>query len=301
VIPFRDRLRRAAVVVGDGAIGTQLMARGLRSGQPPEIFNLDRPEVLREIAEAYLVAGAEILTTNTFGAAPLNLRRHALDDRTEEINRNAVQAVREAAGDRAYVSASMGPCGAILKPYGDVEEEEVYASFLRQARALAEAGSNLFCVETMSDLREAVLAVRAAKTAAPELPVVATMTFESTPRGFYTIMGTGVEAACSGLEEAGADLVGTNCGFGIETMVELAGVFALHAAVPVVVQSNAGIPENRGGEVVYPESPAFMADHVPALIALGVAVVGGCCGTTPEHIRAIRRVVDATQGPSSPG
>jgi 5-methyltetrahydrofolate--homocysteine methyltransferase len=144
----------------------------------------------------------------------------------------------------------------------------------------------------MIDLREAVLAVRAARAVAHEMPVMATMTFDATPRGFFTIMGTTVEQAASGLEEAGADLVGTNCGNGIETMIEIAREFAQHARVPLAVQSNAGLPENRGGKVVYPESPEFMAERATALMEIPVAVIGGCCGTTPVHIRAIRAQVD---------
>ncbi len=297
-----ERLRSGQVLVGDGAWGTQLMERGLRPGEPPETFNLARPEVLEEIARAYLAAGADLVTTNTFGGSPTRLAQRGLDGRTEEINRAAVAAVRHAVGGRAYVSASVGPCGHLLKPYGDADPGEIAAGFERQIRALAEAGADLLCVETMTDLAEAVLAVRAARAAAPGLPVMATMTFEKTRRGFFTIMGNPLAAVARGLTEAGADILGSNCGNGSETMVELARTLRPLTDRPIAIQPNAGLPEPRGGATVYPETPEFMAAQARALIALGVAIVGGCCGTTPGHIRALRAVADGgAQRPSDTG
>jgi len=160
---------------------------------------------------------------------------------------------------------------------------------------LAEAGADLLCIETMIDLREACLALQAAHNVAPELPVLATMTFDPTPRGFFTVMGVSVEQAARGLQAAGADLIGSNCGIGSATMVEVAREFARHTRLPLIMQPNAGLPENRAGTVVYPETPAFMADRTAELIELGVAVVGGCCGTTPRHIREMRKRVDAVR------
>lgn len=296
VISFIEHLMSGRGLVGDGAIGTQLMERGLRPGQTPEIFNLEKPDVLAEIATLYVEAGAEIVTTNTFGASPLNLRRRGLEEETEEINRSGVLALRESVGGKAFVSGSVGPTGAILRPYGDTEEEAVHAAFLRQAEALTGSGVDLLCVETMVDVREASLAVRAARAVSPTTPLLATMTFESTPRGFVTIMGNTVEEVCRRLEGEGADLLGANCGFGIEPMCEVAGEFVRNTRLPVVVQSNAGLPETRDGRVFYPESPEFMAGRVAGLLGLGVAVIGGCCGTTPEHIRAIRNAIDAAGG-----
>jgi len=282
------RLRRRETVVADGAWGSLLMARGLQPGACPELFHLEQPEVVGEIAALYLDAGAGLVTTNTFGGSPLKLAPYGLEDRTEEINRRAVEIVREVVDNRALVSASVGPSGTILKPYGDTEEQAVYESFRRQIQALAEAGADLFCVETMTDLREASLAVRAAKDVAPSLPVMATMTFDRIPRGFFTIMGVSVEQAATGLAEAGADVVGSNCGHGSDDMVEIARELTRCSALPILIQPNAGLPETRDGTLVYPESPGFMAERAGALADLGVAVIGGCCGTTPEHIRAIR-------------
>jgi 5-methyltetrahydrofolate--homocysteine methyltransferase len=288
---FRERLGRGRVIVGDGAWGTLLMERGLEPGQSPETFNLTRPEVLAEIGRAYLAAGAELLTTNTFGASPLKLRSHGLEAEAGEVNRRAVAALREIAGGKAYVSASMGPTGAILEPYGDTTEDAIHAAYQQQVEALAEAGADLLCVETMIDLREAALAIRASRNVAPELPVIATMTFDATPRGFFTVMGTSLEQAARGLEEAGADAIGSNCGNGSETMVRIAVELRRHSRLPLVIQPNAGLPENRAGEVVYPESPEFMAEQARCLAEAGVTVIGGCCGTTPEHIRAIKAIL----------
>ena len=269
---------------------------GSAPGDCFEAVNFSRPEILAEIAAAYIEAGAELITTNTFGASPLNLAAHDLADRTEEINRAAVEALRGVTAGRALISGSVGPTGKILAPYGDTEPAVMARAFGRQIGALIDAGADLICIETMMDLEEARLAVAAARTRSSTIPVIATMTFNATPRGFFTTMGNTVEQACSVLVETGADLVGSNCGNGIDAMVELAREFAVHASVPIVIQSNAGLPENHAGKLTYPESPEYMAERVGPLLELGVVVIGGCCGTGPDHIRAIRAAIDRHRG-----
>lgn len=292
------RLARGEAIVGDGAWGTLLMERGLPAGRPPEWFALERPEVLAHIARLYLNAGAELITTDTFGGSALRLRLHGLEPDAERINRHAVEAVRHpvmerrASGGQAYVSASVGPTGRLLEPWGDARPDDVAAAFRAQVSVLAEAGADLVCVETMTDLGEATLAVQAAKAVAPRLPVIATMTFDATPRGFFTVMGVSVARAVAGLEAAGADVVGSNCGTGIDAMLELARELLRHARRPVAIQANAGLPVTRGGVLVYPDTPEHMAARAAELLDLGVRVVGGCCGTTPEHVAALRRMVD---------
>lgn len=288
-----ERLAAGETLCGDGAWGTQLMARGLAPGACPESMNLSQPEVLAEVATLYLDAGADLVTTNTFGGSPLNLASHGLDDRTEEINRAAVEVLRSVTEGRAYISASVGPTGRILEPYGDTAPEVVAEAFSRQIGALIGAGADIVCIETMIDLREAELAVRAARSLSTDIPVIATLTLNATPRGFFTTMGSTVEQGCTTLVEAGADIVGSNCGNGIDAMIEIAREFKKHASVPVIIQSNAGLPENRQGELVYPESPEYMAEKVGQLMDLGVGIIGGCCGTGPEHICAIRAAVDS--------
>ncbi len=196
-------------------------------------------------------------------------------------------------GDQAYVSGSCGPSGKLLKPYGDAEPDQIYQGFERQMKALIEAGVDIVCVETMTDLAEAILAVKAAKAVSPKTPLVATMTFDETPKGFYTIMGVSIEDAAEGLQKAGADIIGSNCGNGIENMIRIAKEFKKVSTLPIIIQSNAGKPEAKGTELIYPETPEFFAEKIPKLIETGVSIIGGCCGTTPEFIQAIRNVVDS--------
>ena len=285
---FLERVGSGPVLVADGAMGSFLMDHGLQPGNAPESFNLSRQDVLREVAGLYLEAGAEVVQTNTFGGSALKLAAYGLDDRTEEINRLAVEAVREVVDGKAYVSGSCGPCGRTLLPYGDAEPDDVRESFRRQMMALVDAGVDVLCIETMTDLSEAKLAIEAARGVSADIPVMATMTFDAIPRGFYTIMGVDVPSAAAGLLEAGADLVGSNCGNGIENMVAIAREFRACTDAPMLIQSNAGLPKLVDGEVVYGETPEFMASRSVELKKLGVQVIGGCCGTTPEHIRALR-------------
>ncbi|HUU06069.1 MAG TPA: homocysteine S-methyltransferase family protein [Patescibacteria group bacterium] len=287
-----SRISRGQVLQADGAIGSLLMTRGLPRGAPPEGVNLAHPEILEEIARLYLEAGAEIIQTNTFGASPLKLANYGLAEQALAINENAVLAVRRAVGEQAYLSASCGPSGRILQPYGDTDAETILASFLTQMRALIGAGADIICVETMSDINEAQLAIQAARSVSPSIPVMATMTFEATARGFFTIMGVTIEKACRELEKAGADLIGSNCGNGSLQMVAIAKEFRKFTGLPLLIQANAGVPELRSGQVYYPETPEYMAEMCRELIRAGVAVIGGCCGTTPEHTRAMRKVVD---------
>jgi 5-methyltetrahydrofolate--homocysteine methyltransferase len=295
VRPLLDRLAAGDVLVGDGAMGTMLFQRGLAPGEPPESVTLARPEVLEAIARLYVDAGADLVETNTFGGSPLKLALHGLDARVDTVNRDAVLAARRGVGGRAYVVGSCGPSGRLLEPYGDTTPEAMAESFRRQLAVLIGAGVDAVCVETMTDLAEARIAVRAAKDTAPEVPVLATMTFDATPRGYFTIMGVSVERAAAGLAEAGADAVGSNCGHGIEHMVAIAREFRRHTPLPLVIQANAGLPRTVGTATVYDETPEFMAAKARALPDLGVSVIGGCCGTTPAHIAALRAMVDAAR------
>jgi 5-methyltetrahydrofolate--homocysteine methyltransferase len=295
VRPLLERLAAGERLVGDGAMGTLLFARGLEPGQPPESITLSRPTALEEIARLYLEAGAEILETNTFGGSPLKLALHGLEPQTETLNRAAVEAVRRVVGNRAYVAGSCGPSGRLLEPYGDTTRDAMSASFRRQMAALIAAGVDCICIETMTDLAEAQLAIRAAKDVSAATPVLATMTFDPTPRGYFTIMGVSVAAAAAGLKAAGADVIGSNCGNGVEHMVAIAREFRRHTALPLLIQPNAGLPRMVGAAAVYDETPAFMADKARELIDAGAAIIGGCCGTTPAHVAALRALVDGAR------
>ncbi len=286
------RIKSGEILVGDGAMGTMLFKKGLKMDQCPEKINLDNPRILEEVAQSYLEAGADIIETNSFGGSPLKLALYSLDNKTEEINRKAIQSVRKVIGEKAYLSFSCGPTGRILKPYGNTDPQEILDSFKRQISIIVSEAIDMICIETMTDILEAKLAIEAARFISADIPIIATMTFDPTPNGFFTIMGVSVEQACKELVEAGADIIGSNCGNGIENMIKIASEFKKYATVPLIIQSNAGLPKIKDGEAVYSESPEFMADQCQKLLDIGVNIIGGCCGTTPEHIAAIRQVVD---------
>ncbi|MEN8152770.1 MAG: homocysteine S-methyltransferase family protein [Acidobacteriota bacterium] len=291
--PFFKRLKRDPIIVSDGAIGSVLIGSNLPKTRCPEEHNISNLEILEDIALQYLQAGAEIIQTNTFGGSPLKLSDYSLDNKTEEINTNAVKAVKNAIKGKAYISGSCGPSGKILKPYGSLDPEDLYESYYRQINILVNSGVDIICVETMTDLSEAQSAIKAAKDISPSIPVMATMTFDKTPRGFFTIMGTDIKTASKGLEEAGADVIGSNCGNGIDNMVLIAEEFSKITDLPVIIQSNAGLPVIKDGKIIYQEGPDFMAERIKRLKDLNISIIGGCCGTTPSHIKAFREAVDS--------
>jgi 5-methyltetrahydrofolate--homocysteine methyltransferase len=289
---LRARLDGGEVILADGAIGTLLLGQGLEPGACPESVNLRKPRTLEKIAARYVEAGAEMVQTNTFGGSPLKLAPYGLEERLVKINHAAVHAARRAVGHKAYVALSCGPCGQLLRPYGEADPGEVADGFRRQLGAAADAGVDMICIETMTDLAEALLALRAAREVAGELPISVAVTFDDTPRGFFTIMGNPLEQVASELGEAGADVIGSNCGNGSETMVRIAAALREQTALPLLIRPNAGLPRVTAEGTIYPENPEFMAEQCRALLPLGVGILGGCCGTTPEHVAALRRMID---------
>ncbi len=298
---LRERLGSRRLLVADGAWGTRLQERGLEPGECPELWNVTRPLEVRAVAEEYLAAGSDLILTNTFGGSPLMLRRHGLEERTEELNAAGARlSLEAAAGTQVLVAASVGPTGELPAPLGATSESELEEAFRRQVRALLRAGVRLLCVETMIDLTEACCAVRAAKGAARELgvavEVLATLTYGPTPSGYRTAMGVDIPQTVEALTRAGADVLGSNCGNGIEQMLPIAGAFRSLTPLPLLVQANAGLPVLEGGRTVFRQGPEDMARHVPALVRAGASILGGCCGTGPAHIAALRRAVDAELG-----
>lgn len=280
-----EKLISGGPVVTDGAWGTQLQQRGLPVGASADAWNLTQPEKVEEVARAYVEAGSQVIITNTFQAGRFALARHGLADKVAEINRAGVEISRRAADGRAHVFASIGPSGVILMA-GEVEPEELQAAFAEQARAMAEAGADAVVVETMSDPAEAKLAVAAARETG--LPVVACMTFDSGANKDRTMMGTTPEQAAEQLTEAGADVIGSNCGQGIAGFVEICRRLKAAADRPVWIKANAGLPELVDGQTVYTQTAEEFAENVPPLVEAGAAFIGGCCGTSPEFIRAVR-------------
>jgi 5-methyltetrahydrofolate--homocysteine methyltransferase len=287
-----ERIRQGEILVSDGAMGTFLHARGLGAGECPESWCLSHPEVVKEIAQAYLAAGSDIVETNSFGGSSLRLEAHHLADKAHAFNLAAAKLAREAVGDKGYVAASVGPTGQILKPEGGkILPEQAYESFKEQVMALAEGGADALCIETMTSLPEALQAIRAAKENT-QLPVFCTFTFDLKPRGFFTMMGVTPERAAQEATAAGADVVGANCGNGIIDMIEITR--KMRAAVPqtpILIHANAGMPVIVDGKTVFKETPYYMAAQVEELLRAGANIIGGCCGTTPEHIAAIAEAV----------
>ena len=282
-----ERFNPQIPMLTDGAWGTQLQARGLVPGDTPDLWNLTQPEKVAEVAQAYVAAGSQIILTNTFGGNRFRLAEAGAADRVKAINEAGARISKQAAGDRALVFASIGPSGKMLMT-GDVTAEELFAAFAEQAAALALGGADALVVETMADLEEAAIAIRAAKTTG--LPVVGSMVFDSGKDQDRTMMGTTPEQAAAGLVAAGADAVGANCGQGIAGFVKICARFKAAAnGRPIWIKGNAGLPKMVDGKATYETTPADFAGFVPALIAAGANFVGGCCGTSPEFIREISR------------
>jgi homocysteine S-methyltransferase len=284
--PFASRLAEGPLVA-DGAMGTMLYARGVSLDQCLEAANLDRPELVLGIHRAYVEAGAELLETNTFGATAIKLAAHGMADQVEALNAAGVRLAREAASGstrRIWIGGSIGPLGRPIAPLGKLTAEEASDAFAVQAQALAAAGADLLVVETFIDLNEIVAAVQGAQRVT-SLPIVAQMTFAQDGR---TLLGYTPEEIVARLEPLGAAVIGANCSVGPHALVEVMERMAAVSHVPLSAMPNAGLPAYVGGRFVYVASPAYMADYARTLAEAGVAVVGGCCGTTPEHIAAIR-------------
>jgi 5-methyltetrahydrofolate--homocysteine methyltransferase len=288
-----DAVRNGRTLISDGAWGTFLQNKGLRPGECPELWCVERPDDVLEVAAEYVKAGADMIQSDSFGGSRFKLEHYGLADRAAEINEASARISRQAAGDEAWVIASLGPTGKMLV-MGDVTEDELYEAFKEQVVAFEKGGADAVCVETMSALDEACLAIRAAKENTG-LEVISTFTFERTVNGDYrTMMGLTPEDAARGAVEAGADVIGANCGNGIERMIEIvARVRKTAPETPILVHANAGLPHNENGVDVFPETPEDMAGQVAGLVAAGANIVGGCCGTTPAHITAMKAAVQA--------
>lgn len=273
------------VVVLDGAMGTMLQERGLMPGQSPEEMNLTMPDVVAAVHQEYLDAGADILVTNSFGGSREKLSHYGLEDRLKEINAASVQIAKKVAAGKAFVAASIGPTGRFVEPVGDCTFDQMSAIFREQAKALIDAGADLITLETFLDIKEIRAAIIAIRELSKTIPVIAMLTFDNNGR---SVLGTSPEAAAITLEAVGADIVGSNCGLGVEGIYDILAAMRKVTSLPLISQANAGLPLLVEGNTVFPGTPDDMTAYHDRLLALGVRIIGGCCGTTPAHIRAMK-------------
>ena len=296
-----ERIKSGEMLISDGAWGTFLHTKGLKTGECPELWNITHPSAIYDIARSYIDAGANMIETNSFGGNRFKLEHYGLAKRVTELNKAAVEISRKAAGTGHFVLGSIGPTGKILM-MGEVTAEEMYEAFREQAIALEEGGADAIIIETMTDMEEAILAVKAAKENT-RCEIFCTMTFEKTLNKEYrTIMGVSPADMVNQIIEAGADIIGANCGNGSPDMVGIVmEIRNSGLSIPILIQANAGMPVYRDGKTIFTETPEEMAVVAGKLVAAGANIVGGCCGTTPDHIRKIAQVIKVINSKRSAG
>ncbi len=285
-----EQISSSRPLISDGATGTWLQSHGLEPGGCPEEMNATEPRLIKKMAAEYFEAGSDLVLTASFGGNRFMLKKYGHENRVREFNLLSAKHVKSQAPQQGFVVGSVGPTGEFLDPLGNVSELEMKDAFAEQITALSEGGADAILIETMYSLEESFLAIEAAKENT-ELTIMATMTFDKGPRGFFTMMGTTPRQAAEELVKSGADIVGANCGNGIETMLEIAKEMRDATSAPILIHSNAGIPDIRQGQIVYPETPEFMATYFKYMAGQGIDILGGCCGTTPRHIRALSEVI----------
>lgn len=276
------------ILISDGAMGTMLQGKGLTDGGAPELWNVDNPTAIEEVLEEYATAGANLITTNTFGGTRGRLQMHGLEDRLFELNKAGAEIARKVA-DRhpgCFVMGDVGPSGELMEPMGTMTFDEAKELFADQIKALVAGGVDAILIETMSDLQEVEAAVKAAKEVAPNLPIIATFSFDTNMR---TMMGVKPAVAVSTLAAEGVRIIGANCGRGVDEMRIIAKELtdARPDGVYIITQSNAGLPKLVGGDFVYDGTPEEMAKYAQDMKALGVNVIGSCCGSSPAHTKAM--------------
>jgi 5-methyltetrahydrofolate--homocysteine methyltransferase len=280
------------ILVGDGAMGTMLHAAGLTTGHCPEEWNVTHSELVAEIQKAYITAGSDIIETNSFGGNKYRLGFHGYGDSVSLFNKKSAEVARSVCPDGKFVAGSVGPTGEFLEPMGELTREQLTDVFKEQIDALLTGGVDILIIETMSDIGEARAAIEAARLLSSDIPVLATMTYEKQATGYRTMMGVQPADMVTPLIDAGADVIGVNCGTGMKDMIEIVKDIRNNTQFPLLVQANAGLPVQVGNQTHYKESPLDRGQSVKQILQLGVNIIGGCCGTTPEHIKATRDAVD---------
>jgi len=281
---------KSKTVIFDGGMGSMLIARGLGPGERPETWNLEKPNAVAEVQRLYYEAGSDVVHTNSFGASPVKLADRGLGDQAERINRCAAEIATSVCPAGKLVAGDMGPTGKFLKPLGDLDPRDAEDSYRRQAEALLSGGADFISIETMYSLEETLAAMRGAKSLG-NVFVIASLTYNRTKNGFFTMMGDGVAKAVEALEDAGADAIGSNCSLGSAEMIELTAAIRAATHKPVLIQPNAGKPLAVDDAVVYQQTPAEFAADGLRIKAAGADMIGGCCGTTPDFIRELAKAV----------
>ncbi|MFW9874322.1 MAG: homocysteine S-methyltransferase family protein [Candidatus Thorarchaeota archaeon] len=288
---FYDWLKDdSKIIVFDGAMGTMLIEKGLKPGKLPDILNVENPDMIIEIHKSYYDAGSDMCQSNTFGSTPLNLRLHNLEERINEIMEKAIDNIRQACPPGRLIVGDIGPTGEFRPPVGNASSEEWQSSFTTQTKLL-EKGVDLFHIETISDVEEMLSAVRAVRQVSDK-PIIASITYKKTKKGFFTIMGDSLEKCINILENEKVDVIGTNCTLGSGEMLNLVKQAIDMTDIPISVKPNAGQPRIEGTRTYYDQPVAEFVRDIQEMIKLGVKIVGGCCGTTPETIREIRKIID---------
>ena len=282
---LRDLIESNELVILDGGWGTELDLLGLEPGVCPELWNIENPKAVEQVAKNYVDIGSQIVLTNTFGGSPLKLKKFGLETKVEEINKAGVQLSKKAAGELAYVFASVGPTGEFIEPLGDFTAEGLTQVFEQQIAALIAGGADAILIETMSDLDEIECAIAATRKLDAKIPIAVSLTFEKGINGFATMMGVTPQMACERLSNV--DIIGANCGNGPETMIELIAEIAQCTKLPIWARANAGLPILENGKTIFPASPQEMGAAAPKMVQAGARFIGGCCGTTPQHIQAM--------------
>jgi methionine synthase I (cobalamin-dependent) len=281
---------KTKTVIFDGGMGSMLIARGLGPGESPETWNLEKPDAVAEVHRLYYEAGSDVVHTNSFGASPVKLADPGLADQAERINRRAAEIAKSVCPAGKLVAGDLGPTGKFLQPLGDLDPRDAEDSYRRQADALLAGGVDLISIETMYSLEETLAALRGAKSLG-DVFVIASLTYNRTQRGFFTMMGDGVVLAVKALEDAGADAIGSNCSLGSADMIELTAAIRAATRKPILIQPNAGKPLAVDDAVVYQQTAAEFAADGLRIKAAGADMIGGCCGTTPEFIKELSRAV----------
>ena len=285
-------LKEGKTLVSDGAWGTFLQAKGLKAGECPELWNLEHPDEVFNIARSYIDAGSNMVETNSFGGSSIKLSHYGLGDKAFELNKAAASISRKAAGPDHYVLGSIGPTGKILM-MGEINEDELFESFSEQAKGLYDGGADAIIIETMSDIEEARVAIKAAR-ATTDLEIICTMTFEKTKSGeFRTMMGFSPSDMVQQMKTEEIDILGANCGNGFQDMIGIVReIREADPLIPILVHANAGIPVYEDGQTVFPETPEQMGSHVQNILEAGANIIGGCCGTTPAHISRLKEMIN---------